>query len=501
MDLLQKLRETGISVIPIMLLVLIFYPTLAPIGVPLLMRFLTGGLLIIVGLGIFLLGTDVGILPMGHRIGSALVHKRNVLLIVASGFLVGFFITIAEPDVRVLVAQVGWITPTISRTALISMIGIGVGLFVSIGMGRVLLRMPYYLLVIGSYFLVFGLAYFSAPRYLGIAFDAGGATTGPMTVPFTIALGVGIAAVRGTKESESDSFGLVGLASIGPIMAVLAMGVLEGESPSTVVVGGVVTEASVSLASAFIGVLPEILLEAFLALTPIALFLFAFQVVLLHMNRRQVMRMIKGLAYTFIGLVIFLVGVKGGFLPAGSAIGGMIGSSPFKWLLIPIGFVLGAVVVLAEPAVWVLNDQIEMVSGGRIKRRFMLIAFSVGVAVAVALAMYRVVTGSSIWWFLIPGYAIALALTPVCPPLFTAIAFDSGGVASGPMSSTFVLAFTIGASASSGGDPMMDAFGVVAMIAMVPLITIQVLGLLFRRREREAERRRMQRSLKEVDPG
>ncbi|HPK43210.1 MAG TPA: DUF1538 family protein, partial [Synergistales bacterium] len=347
----------------------------------------------------------------------------------------------------------------------------------------------------------FSLAYFSAPRYLGIAFDAGGATTGPMTVPFTIALGVGIAAVRGTGESESDSFGLVGLASIGPIMAVLVMGVLEGESSSAVTTGGTVTEASVSLASAFIGVLPEILLEAFLALTPIALFLFVFQVALLHMNRHQVMRMIKGLAYTFIGLVIFLVGVKGGFLPAGSAIGGMIGSSPFNWLLVPIGFVLGAVVVLAEPAVWVLNDQIEMVSGGRIKRRFMLIAFSVGVAVAVALAMYRVVTGTSIWWFLIPGYAIALALTPVCPPLFTAIAFDSGGVASGPMSSTFVLAFTLGASASSGGDPMMDAFGVVAMIAMVPLITIQVLGLLFRRREREAERERMQRNVKEVDPG
>ncbi|OQB44467.1 MAG: hypothetical protein BWY01_01744 [Synergistetes bacterium ADurb.Bin155] len=259
-------------------------------------------------------------------------------------------------------------------------------------------------------------------------------------------------------------------------------------------------EATASLASAFLGALPETLLEAFLALTPIALFLFVFQLALLHMNRRQVMRMIKGLVYTFAGLVIFLVGVKGGFLPAGSAIGGMIGSSPFNWLLVPIGFVLGAVVVLAEPAVWVLNDQIEMVSGGRIKRRFMLIAFSVGVAVAVALAMYRVVTGISIWWFLIPGYVIALALTPVCPPLFTAIAFDSGGVASGPMSSTFVLAFTLGASASSGGDPMMDAFGVVAMIAMVPLITIQLLGLLFRRREREAERKRMQRNGEEVNP-
>ena len=499
MDLLQKLKETGISVIPIMLLVLVFYPTLAPIGIPLLTRFLIGGLLIIVGLGTFLHGTDVGILPMGHRIGAALVHKRSVLLIVVSGFLMGFFITLAEPDVRVLVAQVGWFTPTISKTILISMIGIGVGFFVSMGMGRILLRTPYHLLVIGSYLLVFCLAYFSAPRYLGIAFDAGGATTGPMTVPFTIALGVGIAAVRGAKESESDSFGLVGLASIGPIMAVLAMGIFEGGGQAASSTGEPAMEASISLASAFLGVLPETAREAFLALAPIALFLFVFQVTLLRMNRNQVVRVIKGLVYTFVGLVIFLAGVKGGFLPAGSVIGGMIGSSPFNWVLVPIGFVLGAVVVLAEPAVWVLNDQIEMVSGGRIKRRFMLIAFSMGVAVAVALAMYRVLTGLSIWWFLIPGYTIALVLTLFCPPMFTAIAFDSGGVASGPMSSTFVLAFTLGASASSGGDPMLDGFGVVAMIAMVPLITIQVLGLMFRRKEKEAEKKRMERIDREED--
>lgn len=501
MNLLEKFKETSISVIPIMLLVLVFYPTVAPIGAGLLLQFLVGGLLIIAGLSIFLLGTDVGILPMGHSIGAALIHKRSVMLILVTGFFVGFFITVAEPDVRVLADQVASVVPSIPKTLLVSMIALGVGFFVSLGLGRILLRAPYHFLLIGFYLLVFGLAYYSAPQYLGIAFDAGGATTGPMTVPFIIALGVGVAAVRGTREAESDSFGLVGLASIGPIMAVLAMGVMDkGGEASTAAKGS--TVVSLPLGEAFLGVLGETVHEAFLALAPIAVILAIFQLVLLHMNRYQVVRMIKGLVYTFLGLVIFLVGVKGGFLPAGSVIGGMIGSSPYNWVLVPIGFVLGAVVVLAEPAVWVLNDQIEEVSGGHVNKRFMLIAFSTGVAIAVAMSMFRVLSGTSIWWFLIPGYGIALALTFFCPPLFTAIAFDSGGVASGPMSSTFILAFTIGASASSGGDPLRDAFGVVAMIAMVPLITIQILGLLFRRKEKEAERER-ERELRigrEVDP-
>lgn len=498
MNLLEKLKETSISVIPIMLLVLVFYPTIAPIGVGLLLQFLVGGLLIIVGLSIFLLGADVGILPMGHSIGVALVYKRNLMLILATGFLIGFFITIAEPAVRVLADQVARVTPSISKTFLITMIALGVGFFVSIGLGRILLRIPYYRLLIGFYLVVFAFAYFSAPRYLGIAFDAGGATTGSLTVPFIIALGVGVAAVRGSKEAESDSFGLVGLASIGPILAVLAMGVMDKGGDT----GAGVPEAigaSLSLTGTFFVILSETAYEAFVALSPIAMILVIFQLTLLHMNMRQVVRMVKGLIYTFVGLVIFLVGVKGGFLPAGSVMGGMIGSSPFNWVLVPIGFVLGAVVVLAEPAVWVLNDQIEEVSGGRINKRFMLIAFSTGVAFAVGISMYRVLAGISIWWFLIPGYGIALVLTFFCPPFFTAIAFDSGGVASGLMSSTFILAFTLGASASSGGDPLKDAFGVVAMIAMVPLITIQILGLAIRRKGKKAESERMQRIEKEAD--
>ncbi len=497
MNLLEKLKETSISVIPIILLVLVFYPTVAPIGMDLLMQFIVGGFLIIIGLSIFLLGTDVGILPMGHSIGAALVHRRNVPLILATGFFIGFFITIAEPDVRVLASQIAWVAPSISQPLLLVTIALGVGFFVSVGLGRMLLRIPYYFLLVGFYLVVFALAYFSAPRYLSIAFDAGGATTGPMTVPFIIALGVGVAAVRGTKEAESDSFGLVGLASIGPIIAVLAMGIMDiGADGGVSSPGGI--EIADGLVAAFTDIFYETAHEAFMALSPIAIILVVFQLVLLHMNRYQVKRMIKGLVYTFIGLVLFLVGVKGGFLPAGAVIGGMIGESPFNWILVPIGFVLGAVVVLAEPAVWVLNDQIEEVSGGHINKRFMLMAFSIGVAIAVGISMYRVLSGVSIWWFLTPGYGIALAMTFFCPPLFTAIAFDSGGVASGPMSSTFILAFTLGASASSGGNPLTDAFGVVAMIAMVPLITIQVLGLVFKRKELEAERDIVERMEREV---
>ncbi|HCL79356.1 MAG TPA: DUF1538 domain-containing protein [Synergistaceae bacterium] len=496
MNLLEKLKETGISVVPIIVIVLLLYPTVAPIGGMLLMQFIVGGVLIILGLSVFLLGTDIGVLPMGHAIGAALVHRRNLPIMLATGFFIGFFITVAEPDVQVLANQVATVDPSISRLFLLVMIGLGVGFFVSVAFWRIMRQFPYHIMLLGFYLLVFALAYFSAPQYLGIAFDAGGATTGPMTVPFIMALGVGVAAVRGAKSAEDDSFGLVGLASIGPIMAVLIMGVLS-RGDQTGQSGAQAATAATGVLSAFLAVLPGTTHEVTMALAPLAVILVIFQVTMLHMGRHQVTRMAKGLLYTFLGLVIFLTGVNGGFLPAGFVIGGTIGGAAENWVLVPIGFALGAMVVLAEPAVWVLNNQVEEVSGGHINRRFMLIALSAGVSVSVAISMIRVLTGMSIWWYLIPGYLIALVLTFACPPLFTAIAFDSGGVASGPMSSTFILSFTIGASSAAGGNPITDAFGVVAMIAMTPLITIQALGLLFQRKEKEAERRRSRESLRE----
>ncbi len=490
MNLLAKLRETSVTVVPILLIVLVLNLLVAPVGAALLTRFFLGGVLIIIGLSIFLLGTDIGVLPVGQSTGAALVSRRNLALMLAVGFLIGFLITIAEPDVQVLAKQAAAVNPAVSKTTLLVMIGLGVGSFVALGFGRIVLQVSYRWMLILFYAAVFVLAGLSEPDYLGMGFDSGGVTTGPMTVPFIMALGVGVAAASKGKNSENDSFGMVGLASIGPIMAVLIMGILArgtsaASTPPTAAAEQLPAGAA-GIAQAFLHAAPEVVVDVSRALGPLAFMFVVFQLTLLHMPRHQVARMAKGIIYTFIGLVLFLVGVTGGFLPVASLIGGLIGALEHNFILIPIGFVLGAVVVLAEPAVWVLNDQVEEVSGGHIPKRVMLTSLSIGVSIAVAIAMVRVVTGLSIWWFLIPGYAVALGLTFVCPPLFTAIAFDSGGVASGPMSSTFILSFTLGASASSGGNPITDAFGVVAMIAMTPLIAIQVLGLIFRRKERGA---------------
>jgi hypothetical protein len=509
--LLEKLKETGVSVSPIMLIVLALSLTIAPIPGALLVKFLLGGILIIIGLGVFLLGTDIGILPVGQDVGSALVHRRSLPLMLAVGFLVGFIITVAEPDVQVLANQVAKVDASIPKNLLIAMIGLGVGFFVSVSFGRIILGLSYRWLLLGFYAAVFILAALTDQAYVAVAFDAGGATTGPMTVPFIMALGVGVAAVRRGKDAEGDSFGLVGLASIGPIMAVLAMGIISkggvaegaatGAAAATAGAEGAAAAASLGVPGIlgdFLHLAPETAAEAARALGPLAAMFLAFQLLLLKMPPYRVARMAKGLLYSFAGLVLFLVGVNGGFLPAGSAIGERIGAMAGNWVLIPIGLVFGAVVVLAEPAVWVLNNQVEEVSGGAIKKEAMLASLSIGVAVAVGIAMLRVVTGISIWWFLIPGYALALSLTFFCPPLFTAIAFDSGGVASGPMSSTFILAFTLGASRAAGGNPLSDAFGVIAMIAMTPLIMIQILGLVFSFEEKKAKALRDRAALEDA---
>lgn len=482
MNFIAKFRETAYSVIPIMLIVIALSATVAPVEGALMARFLVGGTLIILGLGLFLIGTEIGILPVGHRVGAQLVQKRNLPLMLVVGVIAGFLITVAEPDVQVLAAQVAQVDPSVPGAVLLLMIAAGVGFFVALGLGRIVLQVKYRWLLVGFYLLVFALAGITDQRFVGVGFDAGGATTGPMTVPFIMALGVGVAAVGKHGDSGQDSFGLVGLASIGPILAVIVMGITHrGAAPD----GAAVVESHIAnpgIAGAFVSLIPALAWKVAQAFGPLVLMLIVFQATLLKLPRFSVVKMVKGLVYAYLGLVVFFMGVDGGFLPVGAEIGALIGARGDNFILVPIGVVLGAVVVLAEPAVWVVNSQVEEVSGGHIKKGVMLAALSVGVAIAVGIAMLRVVTGIGIWWFLVPGYAIALALTFFCPPLFTAIAFDSGGVASGPMSSTFILSFTLGASTASGGNPMIDGFGVIAMIAMMPLIAIQVLGLIYERR-------------------
>ncbi len=490
MHALEKFRESLYSVFPVILLVLLLHWTIAPIP-ELILQFLIGGVLLILGLSVFLLGTEIGMVPIGQKAGAALTSRRNLPLLIGMGFVIGFLVTVAEPDVQVLAVQVAGVEASISPPLLVSIIAVGVGLFVAVAMGRIILGLSLRLLLTFFYILVFGCAYFADPAFLGIAFDAGGATTGPMTVPFIMALGVGVAAVRGGGNTGNDSFGFIGLASIGPIMAVLVLGLVftggHGQDLPHVVEEAVRR----TMAEQFLHLVPEVGREVSAALGPLVFLFILFQFWLLKMPPMQVLRMGVGLVYTFIGLVLFFVGVKGGFMPAGAELGARIALLEYNEILIPIGLVIGAVVVCAEPAVWVLNAQVEQVSGGHIRKNVMLVSLSAGVACSVAIAMSRVLLGLSIWWFLIPGYALALGMSRFCPQIFTAVAFDSGGVASGPMASTFILAFTLGASRALGGNPITDAFGVIAMIAMTPLITIQILGILYgaaQRRSRTARR-------------
>ncbi len=488
MQIVDKIKESVISVLPIMAIGVILHLTLAPMGDK-FPPFLVGGALVIVGLGIFLHGTELGMVPIGQRSGAAITSKRSLPLLLGAAFGIGFLITIAEPDVHVLAQQVLSVSPGMSSTTLVLMIALGVGLFVLVAVGRILLNFSYKLALAGFYVLLFACAAFTDPSFLGIAFDAGGATTGPMTVPFIIALGIGVASVRSGRNAQQDSFGFIGLASIGPILAVLILGMVSSVAAPDAGGAAAGTAAAVNLTEQFLGCVPHVLQEVGMALAPLVAMFIVFQLFLIRMPKNQVIRMSVGLVITFIGLVLFFVGVQGGFMPAGRVLGAALAGGGSETAIVLTGLVLGAVVVCAEPAVWVLNEQIEEVSGGHIKARIMLVSLSSGVALAVALSMFRVVSGISLWYLLIPGYALALGLTRFCPPMFTAIAFDSGGVASGPMASTFILAFTLGASAALGGNPITDAFGVIAMIAMMPLITIQVLGILFDRKERQSRDR------------
>jgi len=372
--------------------------------------------------------------------------------------------------------------PSIPNGVLIGAVAVGVGVFLVIALLRILFSVSLNRLLIVFYIIVFGLAAFVPKDFLAIAFDSGGVTTGPMTVPFIMALGVGVASIRSDENAAQDSFGLVALCSVGPIMAVLILALFY--PASGVYEPTPIPQAADSRAlwQLFQHSFPEYVHEVFVCLAPIAAFFVIFQIVALKLQRKKVLKIAMGLLYTDIGLVLFLTGVNVGFLPAGTYLGRQIAALPFNWILVPIGMLMGWFIVQVEPAVHVLNHQVEEITSGAIPGKAMSTSLSIGVAVSIGLALIRVLTGISIFWFLIPGYLTAIALSFFVPKIFTAIAFDSGGVASGPMTATFLLPFAMGACEALGGNIITDAFGVVAMVAMTPLITIQMLGVAYRRK-------------------
>lgn len=498
MNLFQKFKETFLSVFPIMAIVLLLSVTVAPLSLNIILRFVTGGFLVIIGLTFFLLGVDIGILPIGEQIGASLTSRRNLALLLSVSFFIGMIVTIAEPDVQVLADQIKSLSSSVNKWGLVFGISIGVGLFVTIGLCRTVLSLNLRLVLILSYVALFSLAFFCPKELQGAAFDAGGATTGPMTVPFIMALGMGVASVRassGSKDGKSassdSSFGLTGIASVGPVAAVCVYGLILSLSGKASGDAGFLGESGSSQhlqegLSIFIRYVPEVVKEVFMSLLPLVIMFVLFQLLLLKLPPVQIRKTFQGVLYCFVGLAFFLVGANGGFIEAGRMLGSVLGLAAFEnggiWtvLIIAVSLLFGAITVCAEPAVWVLTEQVENVSGGTIRRKIMLVSLSAGVAAAIALSMLRILFGFSLWYILIPGYAAALLLSFFCPPLFTGIAFDSGGVASGPMTSTFILSFTIGASSACGSHSAAGAFGVIALVAMTPLIAIQLLGIMFK---------------------
>ncbi len=477
----EKLLEALQAVLPIVAIVLVLCFSIAPVSPSILLCFLLGAAMIIVGIMFFTLGAEMSMSPMGERVGAVLTRSRSVPLIIGVGFALGFLITISEPDLQVLANQV----PSIPNMTLILSVAAGVGFFLVVAFLRMLLGIALPKLLVVFYGLIFVLAAFVPKEFLAVAFDSGGVTTGPITVPFIMALGVGVAAIRSDRHAADDSFGLVALCSVGPILAVLLLGILFRASDSAYVppilpdVGD-----SVELWQLFHVSLPTYFKEIATSLLPIVLMFGVFQLVALKLDRRTLGRIGVGLAYTYIGLVFFLTGANVGFMPAGNYLGQVLAGQTFRWLLVPIGMLIGYFIVKAEPAVYVLNKQVEEVTDGAISAGTMGAALSAGVSLSVGLAMVRVLTGISILWFLIPGYAFAIGISFVVPKLYTAIAFDAGGVASGPMTATFLLPLAQGACAAVGGSIVTDAFGVVAMVAMTPLITVQLMGLMAQLKQR-----------------
>jgi len=476
--LTEKIRESLVSVLPIIAIVTVLCLFLVPMQPNLLLTFLIGALMIVVGLGLFSLGAERSMTIIGNKIGTALtkIGKLPVILLVA--FALGVAVTVAEPDLQVLADTV----PNIDKTVLLLAVGIGVGLFMVVCMLRILYGINLRWVLLGCYVVIFALAAFTDRDFLCIAFDSGGVTTGPMTVPFILALGVGISHVRSDRQAEADSFGLVSLCSIGPILSVLLLGFFSEDSGGTAEITRVSFDSTTGIGTAFVQALPVYMKEMAMAMLPIVAIFVLFQLFVFRMNTRSFGKIFVGILYTYIGLVLFLAGVNVGFSSLGAELGAALVENGKEWLLIPLAAVLGWFIISAEPAVAVLEKQIEEVSAGTIPGKAIKLSLSIAIALAMALAMLRVVTGISILWFLVPGYAIALGLSFFVPNIYTAIAFDSGGVASGPMTATFMLQFMVGVSIALGGNVLTDAFGIVAMVAMMPLLSIQVVGFYYQRK-------------------
>ena len=477
-----KFKEVLYSVLPITIIVLILNFTLTPMSTAMVWKFVIGSVLIIIALTIFLLGVEIGITPFGNITGKSLAQRNKLWIVLIAGLILGFFISIAEPGLLVLANQVNLVTSgEIPGITILIVVSIGLAIMISFGFLRVFYNIQLYKVLFFIYILVFGLALFTSREFLAISFDASGATTGILAVPFILSLAVGISKLKkDSKAAEEDSFGLVALASSGAIISVMILDILTDTNEFTAALEITISDQN-AIFTPFITAIPTYLVESIISILPLFVIFLFLQKVTFKLNKKNFRQVLTGFAFTFIGLLIFLIAVNTGFMDVGTSVGTLLASMDNKLYFVIISFVLGVVIILAEPAVNVLTHQIEEITSGYVKRKAVLISLSVGVGMAVCLSAIRILVPSiQLWHYLLPGYILGIGMMFFVPKLFVGIAFDAGGVATGPMTATFVLAFIQGAADTfEGADLMADGFGMIAMVAMFPIITLQVLGMIF----------------------
>ena len=494
-ELWAKIKEALVSALPITVIVYILSLTpLFDFSQAELITFTVGAVMLVLGIGLFNLGADLAMTPMGTHVGAGLSKQRKLGLLLGVCFVLGMLITIAEPDLQVLANQV---SAVMNGTVLIYAVGFGVGAFLVVAVMKIVFKKSLSQMLMFFYMLLFALALLLVvggnDSLLPLSFDSGGVTTGPITVPFIMALGVGISSVLGDRRSKENSFGLVALCSVGPVLAVLVLGIFSTNDLSYAVPD---YEVSSDILGAFLHTAGHTAKEVAVALGLIVAFFLVCQVVFLKLPWKRLLKIGVGVAFTYVGLVIFLTGVNVGFMPIGYQLGVGLAHGD-STLLVVFGVIVGVLVVLAEPAIHVLNSQVEEVTGGLVSKKSMMLGLCIGVGAAIGLSMIRIVFDFSLAYYLVPGYFISLALSLFVPPVYTAIAFDSGGTASGPMTSGFILPFATGVCVALQGEAavLRDAFGVVALVAMAPLITIQLLGFRSIIDRKMRERRAMKRIL------
>lgn len=494
--LLSKIKEALFSVLPVTLIVIVLNLTpLVDLKADEILIFGIFAVFLILGIGLFTLGADISMMPMGENVGSGLTKSQSLKLLLSICFALGVLITIAEPDLTVLADQVG-------SKSIVFFVGLGVGLFLVLSVLKIVLKKDLGSMLIYFYMVLFALSLTAVTinpdkfSLLPLSFDSGGVTTGPITVPFIMALGIGIATTIGGRNSSENSFGLVAMCSIGPILAVLVLSTVNGSGISAPAADDYLLKEDIL--SSVLHTLLKTAADVTVALGMVVVFFFIINFIFLKLPRKKLIQISVGTVITYIGLVVFLTSVHIGFMPVGFKMGKELAkTSPVAVTV--AGFILGLVVVLAEPAVHVLNKQVEGITNGTVSKTAMMIALSIGVGLSICLSIIRILFGFSLMFYLVPGYLISLGLSFFVPKIYTAIAFDSGGVASGPMTSTFILPFAIGTCMATNGNVLSDAFGIVAMVAMAPLITIQMLGFTAISKKRVSEKVSMKRILDKDD--